>query len=79
MINSDKIERQKEMKEWFKTQSIQYFHDLSNDKFYDDIIFNKKENGYYVEIGVLDGWQHSQSIHFEYLKNWNGIVVEPTP
>lgn len=79
MINFDKVERQREMKEWFKTQPIQYFHDLLNDRFYDDVVFNKKENGYYVEVGILDGWQHSQSIHFEYLKNWEGIVVEPTP
>ena len=79
MINTDKLQRKKEMQEWFKTQSIQYFHDLLNDKFYDDVVFNKKENGYYVEVGVLDGWQHSQSIHFEYLKNWEGIIVEPTP
>lgn len=75
----DKVKRKIEMQEWFKTQPIQYFHDLLNDRFYDDVVFNKKENGYYVEVGILDGWQHSQSIHFEYLKNWEGIVVEPTP
>jgi FkbM family methyltransferase len=67
------------MKDWFREQSVEYFHDLLNDKFYDDVVFNKKQNGYYVEIGVLDGWQHSQSIHFEYVKDWDGIIVEPTP
>lgn len=79
MIDNDKLQRKKDIKHWFKEQSFEYFHDLLNDKFYDDVVFNKKQNGYYVEIGVLDGWQHSQSIHFEYLKNWDGIIVEPTP
>lgn len=79
MINTDKLQRKNEMQEWFRNHSEYYFHDLLNDKFYDDVVFNKKENGYFVEIGVLDGWQHSQSIHFEYLKNWDGIIVEPTP
>lgn len=79
MINQDQLQRKKDMKAWFNEQSFEYFHDLSNDKFYDDVVFNKKQNGYYVEIGVLDGWQHSQSIHFEYVKDWDGIVVEPTP
>lgn len=67
------------VKDFFKNYNIQYFHDLLNDKFYDDIVFKKKENGYYVEIGALDGWQHSQSIHFEHVKNWDGIIVEPSP
>ena len=79
MENNDKLQRKKNMKDWFIAQPVQYFHDLLNDKFYDDVVFNKKENGYYVEIGVLDGWQHSQSIHFEYVKDWDGIIVEPTP
>lgn len=79
MENNDKLQRKKNMKEWFIENSFDYFHDLLNDKFYDDVVFNKKQNGFYVEIGVLDGWQHSQSIHFEYVKDWDGIIVEPTP
>lgn len=79
MENNDKLQTKTDIKNWFKTQPFEYFHDLLNDKFYDDVVFNKKKNGYYVEIGVLDGWLHSQSIHFEYLKDWDGIIVEPTP
>jgi FkbM family methyltransferase len=58
-------------------QPQKYFHDLLNDKFYDEIVFLQKNKGYYVEIGVLDGWQQSQSIHFEHVKEWDGIIVEP--
>lgn len=79
MINSNKLQRKMELKQFLNSEVKQYFHDLLNDKFYDDVVFNKKENGYFVEIGVLDGWQHSQTIHFEHLKDWDGIVVEPTP
>jgi FkbM family methyltransferase len=58
-------------------QPQKYFHDLLNDKFYDEIVFLQKNKGYYVEIGALDGWQQSQSIHFEHVKEWDGIIVEP--
>jgi FkbM family methyltransferase len=68
-----------ETKLWFKIESQRYFHDFLNDRFYDEIVFQKKNSGFYVEIGVLDGWQQSQSIHFEHVKNWDGIIVEPVP
>lgn len=68
-----------ELRTFFKNNNKQYFHDLLNDKFYDEVVFNKKETGFYVEVGALDGWQQSQSIHFEHIKKWDGIVVEPAP
>lgn len=79
MIDIDTIQEKKFIQRELKRHPFEYFHDLLNDKFYDDVIFNKKQSGYYVEIGALDGWQHSQTIHFEHIKNWDGIVVEPTP
>lgn len=79
MIQEKLLQKRNEKREWFSNTHLKYFHDLLNDKFYDDVVFNKKENGYYVEIGVLDGWVHSQSIHFEHCKHWDGIIVEPTP
>jgi FkbM family methyltransferase len=57
---------------------MKYYHDLYNDKFYNEIVFNKK-NGFFVEIGALDGVCYSQSYFFEKYLNWNGIVVEPNP
>jgi len=54
-----------------------YYHDLFNDRFINEIIFGGKENGYFVEIGVLDGLVCSQTHFLEKEKNWNGIVVEP--
>ena len=57
---------------------MKYYHDLYNDKFYNEIVFNKK-NGFFVEIGGLDGICHSQSYFFEKHLNWEGIIVEPHP
>lgn len=79
MTQKELLQKKTDLKNWFVTQPFNYFHDLLNDKFYDDVVFNKKQNGYYVEIGVLDGWLHSQSIIFEHKQNWDGIIVEPTP
>ena len=56
-----------------------YYHDLYNDLFYKDIIFTNKKNGYFVEVGALDGMRMSQSYIFESVLEWNGIVVEPNP
>jgi FkbM family methyltransferase len=68
-----------DFRNWFRQQPQKYFHDFLNDRFYDEIIFKKKDKGFYVEIGALDGWRQSQSIHFEHIKNWDGIIVEPIP
>lgn len=55
------------------------YHDLYNDLFYRDIIFPEKTDGYFVEVGALDGVRMSQSYLFEKALNWKGIVVEPNP
>jgi FkbM family methyltransferase len=44
-----------------------------------DELFNGKENGYFVEVGALDGIMNSTTYFFEKHKNWDGIVVEPNP
>jgi FkbM family methyltransferase len=56
-----------------------FYHDLYNDLFYKNIVFENKKNGYFVEVGALDGMIMSQSYLFEKVLNWKGIVVEPNP
>ena len=56
-----------------------FYHDLYNDLFYRDIIFPGKRNGYFAEVGALDGLRMSQSYLFEKTLDWNGIIVEPNP
>ena len=55
------------------------YHDLYNDLFYKEVVFKDKPNGYYVEVGALDGVVNSQSFIFEKTLGWDGIVVEPNP
>jgi FkbM family methyltransferase len=56
------------------------YHDLYNDLFYKNYVFrNKLKDGFYVEIGALDGVINSQSFIFEKEFKWDGIVVEPNP
>lgn len=44
-----------------------------------DIILNKMENGFFVEAGGLDGERSSNSIFFEKVRKWMGVLVEPDP
>jgi FkbM family methyltransferase len=69
---------QLEIKPWHLL-SEPFYHDLYNDLFYKDIIFENKKNGYFVEVGAVDGVRMSQSYIFESILEWDGIVVEPNP
>ncbi|KRT15831.1 hypothetical protein ASU31_12665 [Pedobacter ginsenosidimutans] len=42
-----------------------------------DTIFNNKENGFFIEIGVGDGQSLSNSFFLEKNRGWNGILCEP--
>ena len=35
--------------------------------------------GYFVELGANNGYSQSNTLYFEIKKNWNGILVEPSP
>jgi FkbM family methyltransferase len=43
-----------------------------------DNIFNKKENGFYIELGAFDGISQSNTAFFEFKRNWKGILIEPS-
>jgi|TARA_B110000263_G_C15262801_1_gene489658 FkbM family methyltransferase len=61
-----------------KNPNMGYYHDLTNDLFVDEL-FKGKKNGYFVEIGALDGISNSTSYFFEKCRNWDGVAVEPNP
>jgi FkbM family methyltransferase len=42
-------------------------------------LYNKKTNGYFVEIGAYDGIDLSNTYLLETQYNWKGICVEPIP
>lgn len=56
-----------------------YFSQYNQDKFLDEVLFLKKENGFFIDIGAHDGITISNSLFFEKYRNWSGICVEPNP
>lgn len=55
---------------------MQYSSQISQDRFIDEF-FNKKENGFFVDIGANDGITHSNTYFLEKHRNWKGICIEP--
>ena len=43
-----------------------------------DLLFNNKTNGFYIELGAFDGLTQSNTAFFEFYRNWNGILIEPS-
>lgn len=46
---------------------------------YVDNYFNRKQNGFFVEIGGFDGERFSNTLFLEKYRNWNGLLVEAIP
>lgn len=42
-----------------------------------DAILNHKREGFYIEAGANDGVTQSNTMFFEYYRNWRGILIEP--
>lgn len=43
-----------------------------------DDIFNKKTNGFFIELGANDGVFQSNTLFFEKTRGWKGILIEPS-
>lgn len=43
-----------------------------------DEIFNKKEKGFFIELGAHDGLTQSNTAFLEKSRNWTGILIEPS-
>lgn len=56
-----------------------YFSQYQQDQFLDKILFNKKKNGFFIDIGAHDGVTISNSLFFEKYRDWKGICIEPNP
>jgi FkbM family methyltransferase len=57
---------------------FKFYSQAKQDKFIFEIIMRQKKNsGFFIEIGAYDGVTFSNSYFFEKSLNWNGICVEP--
>ncbi|KAL3881308.1 hypothetical protein ACJMK2_027761 [Sinanodonta woodiana] len=44
-----------------------------------DKLLERKEKGFYIEAGAFDGESISNTLFFERIRKWNGLLVEPDP
>lgn len=58
---------------------IKYYSQYQQDKYLDEVVFKKKENGFFLDIGAHDGVSLNNTYFFEKYRNWNGICIEPIP
>lgn len=56
-----------------------YFSQFRQDEFLNEVVFDRKRNGFFIDIGAHDGVSISNSLFFEKQKDWNGICIEPNP
>lgn len=57
---------------------MQYISQIGQDRFIDEF-FDKKENGFFIDIGANEGVQISNTYFLEKNRNWKGICIEPLP
>ncbi|NTS43783.1 FkbM family methyltransferase [Flavisolibacter sp. BT320] len=58
---------------------MKYFSQYCQDKFINDVVFNHKRNGFFLDIGAHDGISFSNSYFFEEYREFKGICIEPNP
>jgi FkbM family methyltransferase len=52
---------------------------IHQDLILDEQVFKNKTNGFFVEVGALDGFGASNTWFFEMERNWSGLLIEPNP
>jgi FkbM family methyltransferase len=52
---------------------------LKQDIILDEHFFKGKRDGFFVEVGALDGIGGSNTYFYEKERNWSGILIEPNP
>ena len=57
---------------------MNYYSQSQQDKIV-DILFSKKMNGFFVDIGAHNGVNFSNSLFFETYRDWKGVCIEPIP
>ncbi|MCP5074359.1 MAG: FkbM family methyltransferase [Rhodobacteraceae bacterium] len=59
-------------------QGGNYFSQAGQDRFVDQLL-GQKTGGIFVDIGGYDGVTGSNTLFFEMIRGWSGILVEPSP
>jgi len=56
-----------------------YFSQFGQDKFVDQVLFQGKRNGVFLDVGAYDGVTINNSYFLEQTRGWSGMCVEPQP
>jgi FkbM family methyltransferase len=56
-----------------------YHSEHGQDKWLNENIFREKLNGVFFEVGAIDGLIGSNTLFFERILGWNGLLVEASP
>lgn len=56
----------------------QFYSQYGQDKWLSENYYSQKNDGFFVEVGCIDGLHLSNTKHFED-KGWGGICIEPSP
>jgi FkbM family methyltransferase len=56
-----------------------YFSQFKQDQFLNEVLFNNKKKGFFIDIGAHDGVTISNTLFFEKYNQWDGICIEPNP
>ena len=59
--------------------NFQYYSQFKQDQFLNEVLFNNKKNGFFIDIGAHDGVTISNTLFFEKQNDWKGICIEPNP
>ena len=60
-------------------EQSEYFSQANQDHFLDNFIFDRKQNGFFLDIGGNDPIKINNTYFFEKYRNWNGLAFEPMP
>lgn len=58
---------------------MKYYSQYQQDRFIDEVVLNKKKNGFFIDVGAHDGVSLSNSYFFEKIRGYSGVCVEPNP
>ncbi|MEO5583558.1 MAG: FkbM family methyltransferase [Saprospiraceae bacterium] len=58
---------------------MNYYSQNGQDKYLDQHVFDKKESGWYLDIGAHDGISFSNTYFFEKQRHWKGVCIEANP
>ena len=59
-----------------RRNTINFFNTISKFK---DLFLCLQEGGFYIECGALNGEKGSNTLFFEKVRKWNGLLVEADP